>query len=72
MATTTTLTAAPNPSLTGGNVTFTATVRNGATPVTTGTVTFTDGANTPRSPGHTERLRPGDVHHQPPSPRAPT
>ena len=46
VATTTALVSAPNPSLTGNNVTFTATVRDGATPVTTGTVTFTEGTTT--------------------------
>ena len=38
----------PTPRSTGNNVTFTATVRDGVTPVTTGTVSFTDGAR-PRS-----------------------
>ena len=46
VATTTALVGAPNPSLTGNNVTFTATVRDGATPVTTGTVSFTEGTTT--------------------------
>ena len=46
VATTTALVAAPNPSLTGNNVTFTATVRDGVTPVTTGTVSFTEGTTT--------------------------
>jgi subtilisin-like proprotein convertase family protein len=45
-ATTTTVASSLNPSTTGGNVTFTATVLSGGTPVTTGTVTFTEGATT--------------------------
>ncbi|MEP7270580.1 MAG: Ig-like domain repeat protein [Acidobacteriota bacterium] len=40
--TTTTLTSSPNPSFTGGSVTFTATVTSSTT-VNTGTVTFTEG-----------------------------
>ena len=43
-ATTTTVVGSPNPSTTGSNVTFTATVTSGGSPVTTGTVTFTEGA----------------------------
>ena len=45
-ATTTVLSSSPNPSLTGQNVTFTATVTTtaGGAPVTTGTVTFAEGA----------------------------
>ena len=42
--TSTALTSSLNPSIFGESVTFTATVTNGANPVTTGTVTFTDGA----------------------------
>jgi subtilisin-like proprotein convertase family protein len=42
-ATTTALTANPNPSVPGGNVTFAATVTTGGQPVTDGTVTFSDG-----------------------------
>lgn len=45
-ATTTSVTSSNNPSLTGSNVTFTATVTSGASPVTSGTVTFTRGATT--------------------------
>ena len=47
--TTTALTSSTNPSLAGNNVTFTATVTDQttpATPVNTGTVTFTDGVTT--------------------------
>lgn len=42
--TTTSLTSSANPSLVGATVTFTATVLNGQTPVTTGTVTFQEGS----------------------------
>jgi subtilisin-like proprotein convertase family protein len=42
--TTTAVTSSANPSQTGGSVTFTATVTDGGTPVTTGNVTFTEGA----------------------------
>ena len=42
-ATSTTATASPNPSCFGSNVTITATVGANGTPVTTGTVTFTEG-----------------------------
>ncbi|MCA1656125.1 MAG: Ig-like domain-containing protein [Actinobacteria bacterium] len=42
--TTTTLASSPNPSLTGQPATFTATVTSGGSPVTTGTVTFKEGA----------------------------
>ena len=45
-STTTAVTSSPNPSTTGGNVTFTATVTSGGNPVTTGTVTFSEGATT--------------------------
>lgn len=45
-ATTTTVTSAANPTLVGGSVTFTATVLSGATPVTSGSVMFTDGPTT--------------------------
>jgi hypothetical protein len=44
--TTTSLTSTVNPSFTGTNVTFTATVLSGGNPVTLGTVTFTAGATT--------------------------
>ncbi len=43
-STTTGVSSAPNPSRTGQAVTFTATVISGGNPVTTGTVTFTEGA----------------------------
>ncbi len=42
--TTTTISSNLNPSFTGNNVTFTATVTSGGNPVTLGTVTFTEGA----------------------------
>lgn len=42
-ATTTSVTSSLNPSRTGNNVTFTATVTSGGNPVTTGTVDFTRG-----------------------------
>ncbi len=42
--TVTTLTSVPNPSQVGNPVTFTATVTSGGSPVTAGTVSFTDGA----------------------------
>jgi subtilisin-like proprotein convertase family protein len=42
--TTTTLTSNTNPSIVGQAVTFTATVTSGSTPVTNGTVSFTDGS----------------------------
>lgn len=42
--TTTTVISSPNPSRTGQSVTFTATVRSSGSPVTSGTVTFMDGA----------------------------
>ncbi|MFN2505694.1 MAG: beta strand repeat-containing protein [Acidimicrobiales bacterium] len=42
--TNTTVVAVPNPSTTGQSVTFTATVTSGGNPVTSGTVTFTEGA----------------------------
>src|SRR5207248_5563112 len=45
-ATSTGVTSSLNPSRTGQSVTFTATVMSGGSPVTTGTVTFTDGPNT--------------------------
>ncbi|MEI9947264.1 MAG: Ig-like domain-containing protein [Chitinophagaceae bacterium] len=45
-ATTTTLTSSPNPSCAGSPVIFTATVMSGGNPVTTGTVTFTEGVTT--------------------------
>lgn len=45
-ATTTTVTSGPNPSRTGEMVVFTATVESGGSPVTTGTVTFTEGVTT--------------------------
>ncbi|MEO6997472.1 MAG: Ig-like domain repeat protein [Terracoccus sp.] len=44
VATTTTLTAAPNPSTSGGAVTLTATVASAGAAVTTGSVQFSDGA----------------------------
>ncbi|MFN7117211.1 MAG: Ig-like domain repeat protein [Saprospiraceae bacterium] len=40
----TTVTSSQNPSFTNDNVTFTATVTSGGNPVTTGTVTFSEGA----------------------------
>ncbi|MGU3643928.1 Ig-like domain repeat protein [Microbacterium sp. C23T] len=43
-ATATTLTSSVNPSVFGDSVTFTATVTSGGSPVTGGTVSFTDGA----------------------------
>ncbi len=43
-ATTTALTSSPNPSTAGQVVTFTATVISGGSPVTTGTVAFSEGA----------------------------
>jgi subtilisin-like proprotein convertase family protein len=43
-ATTTAVTSSANPSATGQSVAFTATVTSGGSPVTTGTVTFTEGA----------------------------
>jgi hypothetical protein len=42
-STTTALSAAPNPALPGDDVTFTATVTSAGSPVTDGTVTFTEG-----------------------------
>ncbi len=42
VATATAVTSAPNPSTTGTNVTFTATVTSSGSPVTEGTVTFSD------------------------------
>ena len=45
-STTTAVTSSVNPSTVGEAVTFTATVTSGGSPVTTGTVTFTDGATT--------------------------
>ena len=45
-ATTTTVNSSLNPSNTGQNVTFTATVTSSGSPVTSGTVTFTEGATT--------------------------
>lgn len=45
-ATTTTVTSSPNPSTVGQPVAVTATVTSSGTPVTAGTVTFTDGATT--------------------------
>lgn len=45
-ATSTVVTSSLNPSSTGNNVTFTATVTSSGSPVTTGTVTFTEGATT--------------------------
>ena len=44
--TVTTIGSSLNPSRTGQSVTFTATVKSGGSPVTTGAVTFTDGATT--------------------------
>jgi hypothetical protein len=44
--TTTSVTSNSNPSITGNNVTFTATVTSGVNPVTLGTVTFTEGVTT--------------------------
>jgi len=44
--TSTALSASPNPSVFGQQVTFTATVTSGASPATSGTVTFRDGAAT--------------------------
>lgn len=44
VGTTTSIESTPNPSLVGGDVTFTATVLAGTTPVTAGTVTFRNGA----------------------------
>ena len=46
VATTTTLSSSLNPSFTGDPVTFTATVISGGNPVTTGTVTFSEGVST--------------------------
>jgi subtilisin-like proprotein convertase family protein len=43
-ATTTSVTSSLNPSRTGQSVTFTATVQSGGSPVTAGTVTFSEGA----------------------------
>ena len=63
-STTTTVGSAPNPSVFGQTVTFTATV----TPVSpgaglpSGTVNFTEGATTLASSVDAQRLRPGDVH----------
>lgn len=45
LATTTTLTSAPNPADVGQSVTLTATVTSGGAPVTTGTVQFADGGS---------------------------
>jgi subtilisin-like proprotein convertase family protein/uncharacterized cupredoxin-like copper-binding protein len=45
-ATTTAVSASPNPATTGQSVTTTATVTSGGSPVTSGTVTFTEGATT--------------------------
>ena len=45
-ATSTTVSASPNPATVGQNVTLTATVISSGNPVTTGTVTFTDGPDT--------------------------
>jgi hypothetical protein len=45
-ATSTAVASSVNPSLVGAPVTFTATVTSGGNPVTTGTVTFTEGATT--------------------------
>ncbi len=45
LPTTTVVTTSGTPSTTGTSVTFTATVRAGTTPVTTGTVQFADGVN---------------------------
>jgi hypothetical protein len=42
----TSVTSNQNPSITGNNVTFTATVTSGVNPVTQGSVTFTEGATT--------------------------
>src|SRR5207237_2109549 len=46
IATATGLTSSLNPSITGQGVTFTATVTSLGSPVTTGTITFKDGATT--------------------------
>ena len=54
--------SAPNPSGVGVPVTFTATVTSGGTPVTAGTVDFTEGHH-PGRRGHTRQLRPGHLHH---------
>ena len=48
--TTTSVTSLLNPSLTGASVTFTATVTSGGSPVSTGTVTFTEGGTTLAGP----------------------
>ena len=72
VATTTALTAAPNPSLTGNNVTFTATVRDGTTPVTTGTVSFTEVHDHARRQRRAQRLPARRRSPPPRSPRAPT
>lgn len=44
--TTTAVSSTPNPSLVGAPATFTASVRDGATPVTAGSVTFSEGVTT--------------------------
>ena len=46
-ATTTTVTSSQDPALTGNQVSFTATVRTGGSPVNTGTVTFLDNGEPP-------------------------
>ena len=64
MATSTALTAAPNPAVFGQSITFTATVTPAPTGTPGGTVSFYSGS-TLLGTGDVNSLRSGDVHqHQ--------